>query len=345
MGKRIDLTGQRFDRLLVTSYSHSSKAWKTYWNVLCDCGKTKVVWGSSLKRGEVRSCGCLHRVDLTEQRFGRLVVTSYSHSGKNREAYWSVLCDCGGKKVVIGSALRNGRTKSCGCLRVIDMAGKRFGRLKVLSYSHIGENGGAYWGAVCDCGNEVVVDGQSLRKGCTKSCGCLRIADMVEERFGRLVVLSYSRIDKGRGAHWNVLCDCGSEIVVRGTSLREGNTKSCGCLRREMLCERMKNKVGKLHPMWNKNKTDEERHAQRKYYEYREWRKGVFARDMHTCQKCDDIGGELNAHHKEGYANNEEVRTELSNGVTLSVKCHQKFHLAYGYGDNTREQYSEWAKS
>jgi len=51
---------------------------------------------------------------------------------------------------------------------LIDLAGKRPGRLEVLFYV-----GGNRWVCVCECGARVVVLGASLRKGRTKSCGCL----------------------------------------------------------------------------------------------------------------------------------------------------------------------------
>lgn len=49
----------------------------------------------------------------------------------------------------------------------IDLTGKRFGRLVVLEYK-----GNLKWLCKCDCGNEKVVTGQSLRRGTTLSCGC-----------------------------------------------------------------------------------------------------------------------------------------------------------------------------
>jgi len=65
--------------------------------------------------------------------------------------------------------------------------------------------------------------------------------------------------------------------------------------------------------------------------EYREWRAEVYERDNHTCQKCGKRGGSLIAHHIDGYANNEEIRTELSNGVTICKKHHDELHRLYGY--------------
>ena len=58
-------------------------------------------------------------------------------------------------------------------MRKIDMTGKRFGRLVVIEQSDYIEPGRPRWLCRCDCGNEVVVKGVSLRRGDTKSCGCI----------------------------------------------------------------------------------------------------------------------------------------------------------------------------
>ena len=54
----IDLTGQRFGRLIVVSRAENVGK-KTAWLCRCDCGNTKIVHGWSLKSGQTRSCGCL----------------------------------------------------------------------------------------------------------------------------------------------------------------------------------------------------------------------------------------------------------------------------------------------
>ena len=53
-------------------------------------------------------------IDLTNQRFGRLVVVEKAFV-KNQHTYWRCKCDCGKEKEVRGSLLRNGNTTSCGC--------------------------------------------------------------------------------------------------------------------------------------------------------------------------------------------------------------------------------------
>lgn len=53
--------------------------------------------------------------------------------------------------------------------------------------------------------------------------------------FGRLTVIGLSEKSKPRKIYWECLCQCGNIKSISSTSLRSGNTKSCGCLRKEML--------------------------------------------------------------------------------------------------------------
>lgn len=76
---------------------------------------------------------------------------------------------------------------------------------------------------------------------------------------------------------------------------------------------------------------------------YNTWRRKVYERDNYTCQCCkDDTGGNLNAHHLDGYNWAIEKRTDVDNGITLCDKCHKQFHDIYGNGNNTREQFNEY---
>lgn len=65
--------------------------------------------------------------------------------------------------------------------KFIDIAGQRFGRLLVLAVDGKDRFGTFKWRCVCDCGKEVTVGGSTLRKGVTKSCGCLNL-DKIKER-------------------------------------------------------------------------------------------------------------------------------------------------------------------
>lgn len=56
--------------------------------------------------------------------------------------------------------------------------------------------------------------------------------DITGQKYNRLVVLGFAGRIRG-GSYWKCRCDCGAEVVVRGAQLKNGGTKSCGCLGRE----------------------------------------------------------------------------------------------------------------
>lgn len=61
------------------------------------------------------------------------------------------------------------------------------------------------------------------------------LINLIGTRFGRLVVVSRAPGNDNEGkAMWACECDCGQSAVVRGHSLRCGETTSCGCYRREV---------------------------------------------------------------------------------------------------------------
>lgn len=54
--------------------------------------------------------------DISDTRFGLLVVRRFSHIGQGRHSYWECICDCGTTKIVSSHSLHAGNSKSCGCL-------------------------------------------------------------------------------------------------------------------------------------------------------------------------------------------------------------------------------------
>ena len=96
------------------------------------------------------------------------------------------------------------------------------------------------------------------------------------------------------------------------------------------------------HPRWNSNKTNEERALRRNYFEYENFRMQVLKRDNYTCQCCNHQSTNLEVHHLDGYDWCKEKRTIVTNGITLCKNCHDNFHLMYGKGNNTKEQFDDW---
>ena len=101
--------------------------------------------------------------------------------------------------------------------------------------------------------------------------------------------------------------------------------------------------VGEAHPNWNSDYDSETNVLLRKDVETVRWRKKVFERDDYTCVKCnDDTGGNLIAHHKNGWHWDVENRYNIDNGGTLCKNCHVEFHTIYGYRNNTEKQFDEF---
>ena len=60
MNPRIDLVGQRFGRLTVIEKTAlKSKNRSIMWQCKCDCGNDKLVPATELRRGHIKSCGCM----------------------------------------------------------------------------------------------------------------------------------------------------------------------------------------------------------------------------------------------------------------------------------------------
>lgn len=204
-------------------------------------------------------------IDLTGQKYGRLTVLERAENINGRVA-WKCKCDCGNEINVMAKSLRNGNTKSCGCLRqgalltpeelqnmqpdeipvgrAVDLRGQTFGKLTVLYRvkppDYI-QSIHSYWKCKCECGEETIVDIYNLRSGGIKTCGkCKKIRQgkQIEPgtRFGRLVVLEES-YHKNNRVYWKCKCDCGNIIHALGKSLREGNKQSCGCLHKDRMNE------------------------------------------------------------------------------------------------------------
>lgn len=65
--KFIDLTGKKFGELTVIERAANNNN-KTMWLCQCSCGNKKIVWGESIKKGSVVSCGCIGKKHRLESR-------------------------------------------------------------------------------------------------------------------------------------------------------------------------------------------------------------------------------------------------------------------------------------
>lgn len=140
---------------------------------------------------------------------------------------------------------------------------------------------------------------------------------------------------KGSQAKLNYIAKCGHENEITFSKFKNSG--------QGRLCKKCCKPSGNKHHAYNENLTDEERISNRDYYEIILWRLNVFKKDNYSCVCCgDDKGGNLNAHHLNGYNWDVENRLNTENGITLCKKCHENFHKEYGFGNNTKEQFKKW---
>ena len=104
-------------------------------------------------------------------------------------------------------------------------------------------------------------------------------------------------------------------------------------------------KYGKDNPHW-KGGVQYHR-VERATFEYNDWRKSVFDRDLYTCQCCNDRNGnghavKLCAHHIKNWKDYPEERYNVDNGITLCETCHNLFHSQYGKKLNNEQQLNEF---
>lgn len=172
--------------------------------------------------------------------------------------------------------------------------------------------------------------------------GKSQIHDLTGQKFGHLTVKyrdeERSKIHKK--SHWWCECDCGNPELksISGTHLLDGVTVSCGS---------PIHISGENAPNWKGGVTPERMRA-RSNSEYAKWRKKVYAKDWYTCQCCGKHKNiNKHAHHLIGFADNEDLRYDVDNAITLCEDCHYttikgSFHNIYGTINNTPEQLEEY---
>jgi len=87
MGKLIDLTGKKFERLMVVRRNYpNGKGGQPYWLCKCDCGKENIVSGVCLREGHSRSCGCLKKENKLSLGLAskKRLIDKYKRSAKKK---------------------------------------------------------------------------------------------------------------------------------------------------------------------------------------------------------------------------------------------------------------------
>jgi len=188
-------------------------------------------------------------------------------------------------------------------------------------------------------------------KGCHIPTGLIKAKDITGNKFNRWTAIE--RTSKRNGYwQWLFQCECGNKRELSIVYVTSGLSKSCGCLKLEKL------KIGHPHTIESKRKLSESKKGDKSWnwkggisssmqkirnsLELKLWKKACLERDNYTCQKTGVRGGKLAVHHIKNFSQYIELRTSITNGITLGFEIHKIFHKIYGIKNNTREQLDEF---
>ena len=142
-----------------------------------------------------------------------------------------------------------------------NLTGLTFNRLTVIEYQGTNKNHNTLWKCQCTCGNTTITTGSRLFLNLTKSCGCLKIEmsklrnsnlreKMIGKTFGKLTVVNIAELNPNF-TRYNCICQCGNYTIVRSNDLNKGDTKSCGCHRKESMIARKTTHGLAYHPLYD----------------------------------------------------------------------------------------------
>lgn len=245
-------------------------------------------------------------LDITGQRYGRLVVVEYTETDKNRQAKWLCKCDCGNTKIISANALRRGLTKSCGCLN--DEV-RRSG-INRIGHKNTDEMKRKMSERKKGVPNPVAVE---------KSARARKGRPLPEETKRKI-----SEAQKGKSRPPEQVKKAAQARI--GIRFKRKKKRIISDEQRRKQSETMKSKGSANHLYIDGKCAD--RHDERKIaymtVEYKIWRDSVFRRDNYTCQLCGEKPRRVEADHIQAWSTHPELRYELSNGRTLCVECHRK---------------------
>lgn len=188
------MIGLIFGSYKVLERDFTKKAAARYWKIECQCcGKIKTIRSDALKRNPICKC---QKDDMIGKIFGDfLVLNRTEQRAKDKCIIYECECiNCKNKEYVASNVLRSKRKNCSKChirkSTLIDITGEVYGWLKVLERDtnpkYLGHEQDSYWFCKClKCGTIKSIRGISLRKGMTKSCGCVK--SIGEELIGQIL--------------------------------------------------------------------------------------------------------------------------------------------------------------
>lgn len=169
--------------------------------------------------------------------------------------------------------------------------------------------------------------------------------DITGNRYGRLVANRQSGVSKRGLLLWECSCDCGTLTVVAGAALRSGNTKSCGCFRRDTTGDRARTHALTGHPILESYKGAKRRctsPTHKNYDEYGgrgiEFRFSSFGEFLDTLESSWFPGATLERINNDGHYEVGNVRW-----ATRSEQCRNTRRSVIYTHNGTTQTLTDWA--
>lgn len=218
--------------------------------------------------------------------------------------------------------------------RRIDYSGRKIGKFNVISKagSTIEPCGKSItdWNVVCDCGKELVVSSSILRNTKIPMCDNCRwyyaAEKYIGKKYGRITVIERVNDYICSGHKFMQVrckCDCGNETIEMIANLKNGKSKSCGCLNSELVKERNKNGAihglseTRIYRIWSSMNA-------RCYSENHVHYKNYGGRGIEICQEWKGKNGLLNFHDwaiSNGYSDELTIDRIDNNGNYEPLNC------------------------
>jgi 5-methylcytosine-specific restriction endonuclease McrA len=238
-----DISGKRYGRLVVLGIA-SKEPKKTKWKCKCDCGNICVIFGESLRQSKTKSCGCLARElsakrmynpNLTEEDRDRRRIYKSEKYNKWRTAVFirdkrkcQICKSTSGEDFVVHH--KDGW--SCNRERRFDISNGVC--LCGVCHTKFHKMFGSRQNTEQEYKQFVEIMKNEPQKIQTVVRKKIDQNEMLGRTFGYLTVKE--RVEnKGNHVAFKCHCQCGEESIVKGKSLRRGETKSCGCMTGQLI--------------------------------------------------------------------------------------------------------------
>lgn len=159
------------------------------------------------------------------KKFCKLTIIGKNINRESRNARILCRCVCKKEKLIRINDLLSKRVTSCGDkihrygAKLNDLTGKKFSMLLVIRREKNNKHGQPMWLCKCDCGNQKIVLGLSLRSKKTKSCGCLKVNNLRPLKY---IMHNYVKCANDRKLCFGLTLDEFHNLI-------KSNCHYCGC--------------------------------------------------------------------------------------------------------------------